>query len=68
MIKLNKKLTQTHEDAEEQSEINSKILKILKEHFITKKTPAVTIVAACNKADTGVGPSIASGNHICKPI
>ena len=34
MIKLNKKLTQTHEDAEEQSEINSKILKILKEHFI----------------------------------
>jgi len=33
-----------------------------------RKTPAVTIVAACNKADTGVGPSIASGNQICKPI
>jgi len=37
------------------------------EHLITKKIPAVTIVAACIKADTGVGPSIASGNHICKP-
>jgi len=34
---------------------------------MTKKTPAVTIVAACIKADTGVGPSIASGSHICKP-
>ena len=33
-----------------------------------KKTPAVTIVAACIKAETGVGPSIASGNHVCKPI
>jgi hypothetical protein len=30
--------------------------------------PAVTIVAACIKADTGVGPSIASGNQKCKPI
>ena len=38
------------------------------EHFIIKKTPAVTIVAACIKADTGVGPSIASGNQVCKPI
>jgi len=28
----------------------------------------VTIVAAWIKADTGVGPSIASGNHVCKPI
>jgi hypothetical protein len=27
-----------------------------------------TIVAACINADTGVGPSIASGNHVCKPI
>jgi len=26
------------------------------------------MVAACIKADTGVGPSIASGNQICKPI
>ena len=28
-------------------------------------TPAATIVAACIKAETGVGPSIASGSHIC---
>src|ERR1019366_221975 len=28
-------------------------------------TPAVTIVAAWIKALTGVGPSIASGNHTC---
>jgi len=27
----------------------------------------VTIVAACKRAETGVGPSIASGNHMCKP-
>ena len=26
------------------------------------------MVAACNKALTGVGPSIASGNHVWKPI
>ncbi len=31
----------------------------------TKKTPATTIVAACINADTGVGPSIASGSQIC---
>ena len=31
------------------------------------KTPAVTIVAACISAETGVGPSMASGNHVCKP-
>ena len=37
------------------------------EQRITKKTPAVTIVAACIKAETGVGPSIASGNQVCKP-
>ena len=36
------------------------------EHLTTKKTPAVTIVAACIHAETGVGPSIASGNHVCK--
>jgi hypothetical protein len=30
---------------------------------INKYTPAVTIVAACIKADTGVGPSIAIGSH-----
>jgi hypothetical protein len=33
-----------------------------KQQRIIKNTPAVTIVAACNKALTGVGPSIASGN------
>ena len=33
----------------------------------TIKTPAVTIVAAWIRADTGVGPSIASGSHVCKP-
>jgi hypothetical protein len=38
------------------------------EHLIIKKIPAVTKVAACIKADTGVGPSIASGNQVCKPI
>jgi hypothetical protein len=26
------------------------------------------MVAACINADTGVGPSIASGNQVCKPI
>jgi len=30
---------------------------------ISKYTPAVTIVAACIKAETGVGPSIAIGNQ-----
>jgi len=34
------------------------------EQRITKKIPAVTMVAACINDDTGVGPSIASGNHI----
>ena len=38
-----------------------------KEHRIIKKTPAVTIVAAWISAETGVGPSIASGNQECKP-
>ena len=32
-----------------------------------RKTPPVTKVAAWIKAETGVGPSIASGNHVCKP-
>jgi hypothetical protein len=35
---------------------------------ISKYTPAVTIVAAWIKADTGVGPSIAIGSHTCNPI
>ena len=30
----------------------------------TMKTPAVTIVAAWIRAETGVGPSIASGNQV----
>jgi hypothetical protein len=34
---------------------------------INKYTPAVTIVAACINAETGVGPSIAIGNQTCKP-
>src|ERR1041385_4006108 len=29
-----------------------------------RKTPAATIVAACINADTGVGPSIASGSQV----
>jgi len=37
------------------------------EQRTTKKIPAVTRVAACINAETGVGPSIASGNHVCKP-
>src|SRR4029078_9301106 len=32
---------------------------------ITRYTPAVTIVAAWIRADTGVGPAIASGSHTC---
>src|SRR5689334_22757373 len=31
----------------------------------TKYTPATTMVAACIKAETGVGPSMASGNQMC---
>ena len=31
----------------------------------TRNTPAVTIVAAWIRADTGVGPSIASGSQMC---
>ena len=35
---------------------------------INKYTPAVTIVAACINAETGVGPSIAIGNQTWRPI
>ena len=31
----------------------------------TRYTPATTIVAACISAETGVGPSMASGSQIC---
>ena len=31
----------------------------------TMKTPAVTMVAAWIKAETGVGPSMASGSQVC---
>jgi len=37
------------------------------EHLAIINTPAVTVVAACIKAETGVGPSIASGYQVCKP-
>ncbi|CRH73952.1 Uncharacterised protein [Chlamydia trachomatis] len=30
----------------------------------TRYTPAATMVAACINAETGVGPSIASGSHV----
>src|SRR5215813_15464307 len=33
----------------------------------TKNTPAVTMVAAWISAETGVGPSIASGNQVWRP-
>ena len=36
------------------------------EHLATRKTPAVTIVAAWINAETGVGPSIASGSQVCR--
>ena len=32
----------------------------------TRNTPAVTMVAAWIKAETGVGPSIASGSQVCR--
>ena len=32
----------------------------------TRNTPAVTMVAAWISAETGVGPSIASGNQVCR--
>ena len=31
----------------------------------TKNTPATTMVDECNSELTGVGPAIASGNHVC---
>src|SRR5437868_5617693 len=31
----------------------------------TKNTPAATIVAECTSAETGVGPSMASGSQVC---
>src|SRR3954468_11650790 len=33
----------------------------------TRNTPAVTMVAAWIRAETGVGPSIASGSQVCSP-
>jgi hypothetical protein len=38
------------------------------ERLTIGNTPAVTIVAACIDAETGVGPSMASGSHVCEPI
>jgi hypothetical protein len=37
------------------------------EQRIIRTTPAITKVAACIKAETGVGPSMASGSQMCKP-
>ena len=34
----------------------------------TRNTPAVTMVAAWISAETGVGPSMASGSQVCRPI
>jgi len=34
---------------------------------ISKNTPATTIVDLCSRAETGVGPSMAAGNHGCNP-
>ncbi len=31
----------------------------------TRNTPATTMVDECNSELTGVGPAIASGNHVC---
>ena len=47
--------------ANDDSENNGLILE-------TINTPAVTIVAACINAETGVGPSIASGSQVWRPI
>ena len=33
----------------------------------TRNTPAVTMVAAWIRAETGVGPSMASGSQVCRP-
>src|SRR5215467_1065525 len=35
-------------------------------NLATRYTPATTMVAACINADTGVGPSMASGSQMCK--
>lgn len=37
------------------------------EQRIIRTTPAITSVAAWIRAETGVGPSIASGNQMCNP-
>ena len=34
----------------------------------TRYTPAVTMVAAWIRAETGVGPAMASGSHTCRGI
>lgn len=33
----------------------------------SRKIPATTIVLECNRAETGVGPSMADGSHGCRP-
>ena len=49
-------IIRTNESAVVESSNNGDIL-------ASKKTPAVTMVAACIRADIGVGPSIESGSH-----
>lgn len=47
-----------------------KLLTQNSKHVNTKlvsKIPQTTKVAAWIKADTGIGPSIASGSHMCNP-
>lgn len=34
---------------------------------MSRNTPATTIVLEWSRADTGVGPSMAEGNHGCRP-
>ena len=36
-------------------------------HLVNQTIPATTSVAACMRADTHEGPSIASGSHPCMP-
>jgi len=46
--------------------IKMKLKLYIKDKSIDKVTPATTIVDECKSEDTGVGPSIAIGNHQLK--
>ncbi|OPX60883.1 MAG: hypothetical protein A4E30_01068 [Methanomassiliicoccales archaeon PtaB.Bin215] len=43
----------------------SALVAMIGKDLATRYTPALTMVAACIKADTVVGPSIASGSQSC---